>query len=165
MVNPRAKGFNPIPAVGVNKYHEDSDVDSSTEAQHHTLGKGAMQAAPGNHDHDDDYMSKSGDFSDVEVGTYNYSTTGRCRMSRSGDIVELWVEVGTPVATDANILLVGIPAAHRPFMNYNRYINGVDAGSGGVVPCYLEPQGVRTVFNRTAGQTFYATWTYKAVPL
>ncbi|QZE10458.1 hypothetical protein SEA_SCOOBYDOOBYDOO_112 [Mycobacterium phage ScoobyDoobyDoo] len=32
--------------------HEDCDVDSSTSAIHHTLGPGALQAAPGDHTHD-----------------------------------------------------------------------------------------------------------------
>lgn len=36
----------------VNKFHEKSDVDSSQEAQHHTLGNKHDQAAAGDHTHD-----------------------------------------------------------------------------------------------------------------
>lgn len=32
--------------------HSSSDVDASRNSQHHTLGKGHSQAAPGNHVHD-----------------------------------------------------------------------------------------------------------------
>lgn len=38
--------------------HQYSDVDSQPNAQHHTLGPGPTQAAPGTHDHDDDYAAK-----------------------------------------------------------------------------------------------------------
>lgn len=34
------------------RQHFNSDVDSSFQAQHHTLGPGRNQAAPGNHIHD-----------------------------------------------------------------------------------------------------------------
>ena len=33
--------------------HKNSDVDSRAEAQHHTLGVGSGQAAPGDHNHRD----------------------------------------------------------------------------------------------------------------
>lgn len=36
----------------VQKIHEKSDKDGSPKAQHHTLGPGPNQAAPGNHTHD-----------------------------------------------------------------------------------------------------------------
>lgn len=36
----------------VGEFHRFSDVDSSWHAQHHTLGAGVNQAAPGNHTHD-----------------------------------------------------------------------------------------------------------------
>lgn len=36
----------------VNSFHAKSDVDSSTESQHHTIGIKANQAAPGDHIHD-----------------------------------------------------------------------------------------------------------------
>lgn len=36
----------------VNRFHEHSDVDSSTLAQHHTLGPKPNQASPGDHKHD-----------------------------------------------------------------------------------------------------------------
>lgn len=35
----------------VRKLHTKSDVDGSKNAQHHTLGSGPNQAAPGDHDH------------------------------------------------------------------------------------------------------------------
>ncbi len=36
----------------VNLFHARSDVDSSTSAQHHTLGVKHDQASPGDHNHD-----------------------------------------------------------------------------------------------------------------
>jgi hypothetical protein len=35
----------------VTQFHSNSDKDSSAYAQHHTLGKGSNQAAPGDHTH------------------------------------------------------------------------------------------------------------------
>jgi len=35
----------------VNKFHEKSDLDSSQEAQHHSLGPKHDQASPGDHTH------------------------------------------------------------------------------------------------------------------
>lgn len=42
---------SPLPDV-VNKFHANSDVDSASTSQHHTLGIQANQASPGNHVHD-----------------------------------------------------------------------------------------------------------------
>lgn len=36
----------------VRDFHTNSDVDGSPKSQHHTLGPGPNQAAPGNHTHD-----------------------------------------------------------------------------------------------------------------
>lgn len=36
----------------VEDFHQNSDLDSRPEAQHHTLGPGSSQAAAGNHRHD-----------------------------------------------------------------------------------------------------------------
>lgn len=46
------KGNEAPPPGQVNYYHSRSDVDSSTIAQHHTLGIGHNQATPGDHNHD-----------------------------------------------------------------------------------------------------------------
>ncbi len=40
------------PSQTVNDFHENSDLDSRAEAQHHTLGPNPTQASPGNHRHD-----------------------------------------------------------------------------------------------------------------
>jgi hypothetical protein len=48
-----ARDENPKPpSQVVDDFHENSDVDSRAEAQHHTLGPNPNQAAPGNHRHD-----------------------------------------------------------------------------------------------------------------
>lgn len=39
-------------ATQVDDFHEQSDLNTRSEAQHHTLGPGQNQAAPGNHNHD-----------------------------------------------------------------------------------------------------------------
>jgi hypothetical protein len=41
-----------VDAKTVNKFHNKSDVDSASTAQHHTLGPRADQAASGKHNHD-----------------------------------------------------------------------------------------------------------------
>jgi hypothetical protein len=44
---------NPKPSSqAVSDFHENSDLDSRAEAQHHTLGPNPNQASPGNHRHD-----------------------------------------------------------------------------------------------------------------
>lgn len=48
---PAKPGQSPEPKE-VNKLHARSDLDSSTESQHHTLGPKANQASPGDHLHD-----------------------------------------------------------------------------------------------------------------
>ena len=54
----------------VNALHINSDKDSSTQAQHHTLGIKPTQASPGNHSHDgkDSVRIK---FSDIDGGWMN----------------------------------------------------------------------------------------------
>lgn len=39
-------------ATAVDDFHQQSDADTRSEAQHHTLGLKADQASPGNHTHD-----------------------------------------------------------------------------------------------------------------
>lgn len=41
-----------LSALEVRRLHTKSDVDSSTQAQHHTLGMKPNQAASGSHKHD-----------------------------------------------------------------------------------------------------------------
>lgn len=47
----QAAGGTPSARESVNQ-HARSDVDASRKSQHHTLGTGANQGAPGNHVHD-----------------------------------------------------------------------------------------------------------------
>lgn len=42
----------PPTSIEVNKFHSNSDVDSSVTAQHHTLGIQHNQVSPGDHTHD-----------------------------------------------------------------------------------------------------------------
>lgn len=44
----------------VSKFHSNSDADSSTVAQHHTLGIKNGQASPGDHKHDGKSSKKIG---------------------------------------------------------------------------------------------------------
>lgn len=39
-------------ATQVDDFHDQSDLDTRSESQHHTLGSRQNQAAPGNHNHD-----------------------------------------------------------------------------------------------------------------
>jgi hypothetical protein len=47
-----ATSGNTPSAAELWRLHSQSDVDSSSTAQHHTLGTGRNQASPGNHIHD-----------------------------------------------------------------------------------------------------------------
>lgn len=47
-----AKTGGAVDPTTVNRFHDRSDVDSSTVAQHHTLGIKHDQASPGDHKHD-----------------------------------------------------------------------------------------------------------------
>ena len=50
---PSGKQQNPKPSSSVvDDFHSNSDLDTRAEAQHHTLGPGQNQAAPGGHRHD-----------------------------------------------------------------------------------------------------------------
>ncbi len=40
------------PSQVVDDFHENSDLNARAESQHHTLGPGPTQAAPGDHKHD-----------------------------------------------------------------------------------------------------------------
>ncbi len=50
MTQPNASSTPPAPEV--NRFHSNSDVDSSVVSQHHTLGILHNQASPGDHRHD-----------------------------------------------------------------------------------------------------------------
>lgn len=47
MTNPGS----PSPRV-VNEFHKYDDLNSKPEAHHHSIGRGAQEASPGNHNHD-----------------------------------------------------------------------------------------------------------------
>lgn len=48
-----AEQNNPRPAPQVvSEFHQNSDVDSEKDAQHHTIGTGVNQASSGAHKHD-----------------------------------------------------------------------------------------------------------------
>lgn len=60
----------------VNKIHNNSDLDSSTSAQHHTLGIQHNQSSPGDHKHDGKSSKRIGKginagFPVTASGTYN----------------------------------------------------------------------------------------------
>lgn len=50
-IKPATK-VDPVKPADVNKFHKNSDADTSPLAQHHTLGPGANQSSPGDHIHD-----------------------------------------------------------------------------------------------------------------
>ncbi len=69
MANP----LNSETAGDYTKAHRKADTDAEQQAIHHTLGKGPLQAAPGNHNHDGDYSDPAHnhdlDYSDI---THNH---------------------------------------------------------------------------------------------
>lgn len=44
-------GVRSLTSDDIQKLHDKSDKDGSAQALHHTLGTGANQASPGNHNH------------------------------------------------------------------------------------------------------------------
>lgn len=56
----KEKGNDTPAPRAVSSFHARSDVDSSSTAQHHTLGVGHNQAAPGDHNHDGKSSRKLG---------------------------------------------------------------------------------------------------------
>lgn len=48
------------PSSTVNKFHSNSDVDTATTSQHHTLGILHTQSSPGDHKHDGKSSKKLG---------------------------------------------------------------------------------------------------------
>lgn len=81
----------PPAAEDVERFHTNADTDTRAESQHHTLGAGPAQAAPGNHVHDG---------GDSELLLVGFTITG----SRGGNlalpsIIATLVRLG---ATDAS---------------------------------------------------------------
>lgn len=60
----------PIPTADQsNKAHTNCDVDAAVTAQHHTLGIGANQSSPGNHNHNGKNSKKVGKGLDLAFPT------------------------------------------------------------------------------------------------
>lgn len=57
-VKEKAEKQNPDSKT-VEKFHTNSDVDSSQKSQHHTIGPSRNQASPGDHTHDGGTSNKS----------------------------------------------------------------------------------------------------------
>ncbi len=64
----------------VNKFHANSDVDSSSVAQHHTLGIQHDQASPGDHNHNGKNSRKIGKGINVGFPTTANATYSQAQM-------------------------------------------------------------------------------------
>lgn len=90
-----------VPSSGESaSAHLNSDLDSSTRAQHHTLGKGRNQASPGNHIHDG--------ISSPKIGALKVNTSGN-------DLVPLEVLTG---AKGGNVALTNLIALLGRYINF-----------------------------------------------
>lgn len=60
----------PVPSSDqVNKMHSNSDLNTATTAQHHTLGIGHNEASPGDHNHDGKNSKRLGKGKDLSFPT------------------------------------------------------------------------------------------------
>jgi hypothetical protein len=64
----------------VNKLHSNSDLDTSTNSQHHTLGIGQNQASPGSHTHNGKNSKKIGKGLDVAFPTTANAAYSQAQM-------------------------------------------------------------------------------------
>jgi hypothetical protein len=72
---------NPTPSSdAVNKFHNNSDADSSTTALHHTLGIAHNQASPGDHKHDGKSSKKLGKGLDLAFPTTANAAYSQAQM-------------------------------------------------------------------------------------
>lgn len=97
-----------VPSKEVLDFHNSSDVDSGALAQHHTLGKGAMQAAPGDHTHKGKY-----DVSNLLLAG-DSSWSHNSRLWRRGNLVHIRVRVSTSVNQPSSARCFDIPLEHLP---------------------------------------------------
>jgi len=73
----------------VNFFHQRSDVDSSTNAHHHTLGTGHNQAASGDHVHDGKSSRKIGTGLGLTIsGTKNTVTSEDSIVNMLKQVIE-----------------------------------------------------------------------------
>lgn len=161
--------FGAIPAKDVSAFHDNSDVDSSTRAQHHTLGNSSVQAAAGDHTHSDKLNKSVYDIehtNDADDLAFfgDSSWTHQSRLHRWGKSVSVDFLVSTAVPQGAGANSAIVPAIHRPCgITFGKYFWGMDASTGNAVPLLFTSLGeFKHVFARSSGQATYATISYVA---
>lgn len=137
--------FGATPSQEVLDFHQYSDVDSDYQAQHHTLGLGPLQAAPGNHNHDARHgrydLEHAHDVEDLLVsGDSSWGHTSR--LSRFGRNISLTISVTTAVPQGAGNVSVVVPAIHRPMgVIVNKYFGGYYVNTGNPIALYFDSIG------------------------
>ena len=81
------------PAKEVADFHNKSDVDSGDLAQHHTLGKKSYQAAPGDHQHKVEILSRT--------SVQGYNPVGLASPSNNNGVYQ---SLGNAILKDAQII-------------------------------------------------------------
>lgn len=114
--------------------HERSDKDFALDSLHHTLGKGAFQAAPGNHKHGVEWgpwipwVAAGGTFAS-NITPYPGWREPSCRISNDGVSVQLrgLIQVITTAYT-ASANIASLPAKYAPKEN-EIFASGTDTGA------------------------------------
>lgn len=149
----------------VADFHINSDKDSSPLALHHTLGRGALQAAPGNLSYskaetDAKYSLASASFTSAPLNT---NINGAVDMYRNGRVVSVVFNLSCAFAQPAGTVYTTFPVGWRPFyVNVGTYyFTGVRQSSGMSESMYFDSNGrIVNVFNIPAGDGVLGTFTF-----
>lgn len=154
--------FNKVPAQEVQDFHNNSDVDHSQHSQHHTLGKGPLQAAPGNHTHDP--IIEEADLTSFFASPNGFIMAATAYRTISGQVTVIGVATAE-VAHGGGTAISLIPAGFRPIPTIptNMYFYGADAATGGATLMFIDAGGgFYHTFARAAGDSTYFCISYPA---
>ena len=131
--------------------HEDADTDSGPSAIHHTLGRGANQAAPGNHTHD---YENPGDILNVPMLICTTTTRpqdpypGLVIYERDTNTMRAW---GTFPGHDGAEWAL-LPAANVPFVQVRQSQSQQISHHGTILQWHVEEEDTFGSFDRTVSQ-------------
>lgn len=143
-------------------FHNKDDVDSGQLAHHHTLGKGPLQAAPGNHTHDP--IIEEADLTSFFASPNGFVMAATAYKTISGQVTVIGVATAE-VAHGGGTAISLIPAGFRPIPTIptSMYFYGADAGTGAATLMFIDAGGgFYHTFARGAGTSTYFCISYPA---